>query len=57
MWPIEFVNSIYGTALERLDEIKDLGVIMDLKLSFLPDIEAIISKSSRMLGFIKRVSR
>jgi hypothetical protein len=29
MWPIEFVYSINGTALERVDEIKDLGVIME----------------------------
>jgi hypothetical protein len=41
--PIEFFYSFNGTALERVDEIKDLGVI--------------ISKSSRMLGFIKRISR
>jgi hypothetical protein len=45
----EFVLSINGTALERVDEIKDLGVIMDGKMSFLPHIEASISKSSRML--------
>jgi hypothetical protein len=57
MWPIEFVYSINGTALERVDEIKDLGVIMDGRRSFLPHIEAIISKSSRMLGFTKRISR
>jgi hypothetical protein len=55
--PIEFVYSINGTALEKVDEIKDLGVIMDRKISFLPHIEAIISKSSRMLGFIKRILR
>jgi hypothetical protein len=57
MWPIEFVYSINRTALERVDEIKDLGVIMDGKMSFLLHIEAIIFKSSRMLGFIKRISR
>jgi hypothetical protein len=57
MRPIEFVYSNNGTALERVDEIKDLGVIMDGRISFLPHIEAIISKSSRMLGFIKRISR
>jgi hypothetical protein len=57
MRPIEFVYSINGTAVERVDEIKDLGVIMDGKMSFLPHIEAIISKSSKMLGFIKRISR
>jgi hypothetical protein len=55
--PLEFVYSINGTALEMVDEIKDLGVIMDGRMSFLPHIEAIISKSSRMLGFIKRISR
>jgi hypothetical protein len=43
MRPIEFVYSINGTALERVDEIKDLGVIMEEKMSFLPHIEAIIS--------------
>jgi hypothetical protein len=52
MRPIEFIYSINGTALERVDEIKDLGVIMDGKMSFLPHIEAIISKSSRMLGLL-----
>jgi hypothetical protein len=57
MRPNEFVYSINGTALERVDEIKDLGVIMDGRMSFLPHIEATISKSSRMLGFIKRISR
>jgi hypothetical protein len=30
---------------------------MDERMSFLPHIEAIISRSSRMLGFIKRISR
>jgi hypothetical protein len=39
MRPIEFVYSINGTALERVDEIKDLGVIMDGKMSFLPHRE------------------
>jgi hypothetical protein len=35
MRPIEFVYSINGTALSA-DEIKDLGVIMDGNMSFLP---------------------
>jgi hypothetical protein len=51
--PLNSFNSI--NALEKVDEIKDLGVIMDGRISFLPHIEAILSKSSRMLGFIKRV--
>jgi hypothetical protein len=53
--PIELFFSINGAVLERVDEIKDL--VVDGKMSFLPHIEAIISKSSRMLGFIKRISR
>jgi hypothetical protein len=55
MRPIEFVYLNNGTALKRVDEIKDLGVFMDGKMSVLPQIESIISKSSRMLGFINSV--
>jgi hypothetical protein len=40
-----------------VDEIEVLGVIMDGRMWFLPHIEAVISKSPRMLGFIKRISR
>jgi hypothetical protein len=57
MRPIEFVYSFNVTVLERVNEIKDLGVIMDEKMLFLLHIEAIISKWSKMLqhfpmGFI-----
>jgi hypothetical protein len=56
MRPIEFVYSIYGTALEKVDEIKDHGAIMDDRMSFLPHIGAIISKSSRMQeSFMTRI--
>jgi hypothetical protein len=47
---------IDGTVLEKVDEIKDLGVMIDKRISFLPHIEAIISKSSRTLGLNKRIS-
>jgi hypothetical protein len=47
-----FPYSIDVTTLERVDEIKGLGVIMDSRMTFLSHIEAIISESSRMLGFI-----
>lgn len=42
--------------LEEVTEIKDLGVIFDSKLSFVPHINAIVNKSYRMLGFIGRVT-
>jgi hypothetical protein len=40
-------------ALDRVDEIKDLLVLINRKMAFLPNIEAIIPKSLRVLGFIK----
>jgi hypothetical protein len=52
---LEFVYSINGMALERVDEIKDLGVIIDGRMSF--HIEAIISKSSRMFKISKYQSK
>jgi hypothetical protein len=48
------VYSIDGTALVRVDKIKDLGKIMDCRMTFLSHIEAIISnKSSRILGLME----
>jgi hypothetical protein len=45
---------INGTTLPSVTNIKDLGVVLDDKLSFVPHITSIIGKSLRMLGFIKR---
>jgi hypothetical protein len=53
---IEFVYSINGTALERVDKINDLGLIMDGRMSFLTHIEAIISKIIENAGDFKRFS-
>jgi hypothetical protein len=47
-----FDYRIGGHELERVEEIKDLGVILDTKMCFLSHLETIISKSTRMLGFI-----
>ncbi|XP_022817120.1 uncharacterized protein LOC111349980 isoform X1 [Spodoptera litura] len=46
-----------GTTLQRKAEMRDLGVIFDSKLTFLPHIDSIINKSSKMLGFIIRNSK
>lgn len=54
---IEHAYRIGGHELERVDEARDLGVYLDNKMTFLAHIETIISKSSRMLGFIKRLGR
>jgi hypothetical protein len=34
MQPIEFVSSINGTALKKVDDIIDLGVIMNERMSY-----------------------
>jgi hypothetical protein len=35
----------------------DLGVLVDSRMIFVDHIRSIVSKSARMLGFIKRFSR
>jgi hypothetical protein len=37
--------------------VNDLGVLVDNRMTFVNHIESIVSKSARMLGFIKRISR
>ena len=40
--------------LERVDKIKDLGVIIDEKLSFIEHLNEKVNKAYRMIGIIKR---
>lgn len=46
--------SIKGKRLEEVGEFRDLGVLVDSKLTFIPHIDDIVSRASRMLGFIIR---
>lgn len=43
--------------LQRVQTIRDLGVLLDTSLSFNPHIVSICSAASRMLGFVIRISR
>lgn len=52
--PIIFNYSIHNTCLDRVDRKKDLGVILDIKLTFSLHIDYVISKANSMLGFVKR---
>lgn len=45
---------INGFKLNQVTEIEDLGIIMDKELRFISQINTVISKSLRMLGFIHR---
>jgi hypothetical protein len=46
--------NINGSPIVKTDEIRDLGVILDRKLTFVPHIESISKKAHRMLGFVIR---
>lgn len=45
---------INDTILNTVNEIRDLGVIMDDKLNFKAHIDSCVKRSAQMLGFIKR---
>lgn len=54
---IFFDYKINGIYLKRENIVKDLGVLLDTKLSFVPHIDAIVSKAFRMLGFVLRITK
>lgn len=43
-----------GCCLCRNESIKDLGVILDRKLTFIPHIDIVIKKASKALLFVIR---
>lgn len=52
-----FNYRLCNSDLVRVKEIRDLGVIMDDKLSFVPHIDSVLSKSFKQLGMILRISK
>lgn len=55
--PITYDYTMEGRKLIRVEEMRDLGVILDSKLTFSKHINAMVSKSFKTLGFIKRTCR
>lgn len=53
---IVFDYTLNDTKIPRSNTYKDLGVIFDRELSFVPHINNILNDSCRMLGFIFRTS-
>ena len=53
--PIIFQYNIEGISVDRVYEIRDLGVLFNVKLSFVPLIHLIISKAYSLLGFQMRI--
>ena len=54
--PLHFEYSLCGSILERVASIRDLGVIFSSDFSFSSHIDSVVSRSFRLLGFIKRAS-
>ena len=52
--PHHAVYSLDGHQLERCVRVRDLGVILDTKLTFADHVDAIVSKANRMLGLLMR---
>ena len=50
----DFVYTMRTDIIERVYNIKDLGVIFSSNLSFNKHIDDVVSKSFRLLGFVKR---
>lgn len=56
-FPIIFQYRIDQTTLERVDHIRDLGVILDGKLTFAYHVDGIVNSSLKNLGFLVRQCR
>ncbi|XP_044745912.1 uncharacterized protein LOC123307602 [Coccinella septempunctata] len=52
-----FQYNIEGSVLGRVTEYRDLGVLFDQRLTFVPHVRATVSDGLRTLGFIIRNSR
>lgn len=52
--PINHLYNIDTAPLERVQSIRDLGVIMDCKLRFNEHISTVTAKAFSVLGFIRR---
>ena len=48
---------INGSYLRRVEQVKDLGVILDSRMTFKPHVDQIIGRVKSMLGFIKRQAK
>lgn len=55
--PIRFEYKIGTTPIMRTQRVRDLGILLDDKLSFNEHVSDIVSRSYKSLGFILRVSQ
>lgn len=55
--PYESTYFVDGVPLEKVSEIRDLGVIVDRRLSFSPHVDMVVRKAARLSGFVMRICR
>ena len=46
-----------GEPLKRVNVVKDLGVLLDRKMTFIPHLNKVVARGKCMLGFMKRQSK
>lgn len=54
---ILFDYNVAGTAVQRVDHVKDLGVMLDEKLTYTRHFSTTIDKANRQLGFMFKISK
>ncbi|XP_046737971.1 uncharacterized protein LOC124406579 [Diprion similis] len=54
---LSFGYTIQGTLLEKVDTIKDLGIVYQSNFEFEVHLRAATSKAFKLLGFIKRSTK
>ena len=52
--PVVYSYTMYDKQVQRCDNIKDIGVIIDNKLSWNSHIHTCVNKANRLMGLIKR---
>ena len=52
--PVHFDYSIHGITLDRVSVMRDLGVLMDSKLTFGPHVDGVVRSANRALGVYLR---
>ena len=52
--PVPYVYNVRGTELEQVETMRDLGVIIDSRLTFAAHVDNAISKARRALGVLMR---
>ena len=55
--PIQSSYAIEHYTLTEVEEQRDLGIVIDSKLSFTSHIDSVVKRSSQLLGFITRNTR